>query len=293
MTVTSPGNAELDGLALGNRNQTNQYLITNMQTMALPAVRSTVYTVSNQHGSFFPANDYYGPRSVILDMVILPLSGQGPGSIKTAMDNLMKKAKITDSDVLHNLDVWSPGDAAPWRYIGRTRSVQFPDEATTMSAGYANCSLRFDTERSYAVSPTLTTTTVNFAAGVAGGWSYPKTFTYTYGGTAASTAVITNNGNFPYEPLIRCYGPFTTLRIYKDQTGEEFRMEGSVNTGDYMEIDMRYSTAKLNGSTSRYGNVVQRTSTWFKLDPGTNTLRWTPSVGAGSSMTVYSRDARI
>lgn len=293
MTVTAAGDAELDGLMLGNRaNPDSEYLIMSIEASSLPAIRSSVYQVINQDGAFFPENDFFGPRSVSMSLLIR--STNGATGVREAMRALVDKAAITTTGSLQNLDIWMPGDTEAWRYIGRIRGLSFPGETETVHAGYTRCALRFDTELSTAVSVAETTSSVTYSAGSAGGWTYPKTYTYTYGATASSSVIVNNIGNYTYEPIYRAWGPHTGARIVHDDLDKELKVDGlTISSGDYLEFDVRNATIKINGSASRYAFLDLSVSEWFGLVPGNNTIRWSPASGVGSSLDVIWRSARI
>lgn len=294
MAVLRAGDAEINGLSLGHHfNNNSQYLITNVEALGLPSVRSTTHTIVDQHGSFFGSDDYYSARSVVIDMVIRATpGGGGPETVRRAMDELVTTTRILESDTKHNLDIWHPGDLEPWRYIGRTRAIQFPDESTTVSRGYARCTIRFDTELPSAVSVIETITPINFAQGQAGGWEYPRTYPYTYGGISASSAIIRNRGNFPYEPKFRINGPCVAPRIINETTGKTLLLNGTLTAGQVLEIDTREGSVLLGGA-SRFDWLDLSVSEFFTIEPGNNQIRWSPASGDGSSLDVLWRNARI
>ena len=290
MAVTYPGNAELDGLALGNRgDDTNPYLVVGTTSLNLPSKRVNRYTVSGTHGVFQQPVDYFGSRSVTLALLV---RGADSTATMSAVRTLVEKAAIYQEDVEQYLDIWLPGESEAWRFTGRVIDVKTTAANTQHSA--MQCAVRFDTNLASAITPTATTTTLTFQPSVSGGWEYPKTFPYTYGSGAGASVNIVNSGNFPYEPVMRIYGPCTDPVITSAVNNQRIEFTGlTVLSGDHIEINTRNGTVLLNGTANRYSYLDLTTTTFIKLFPGSNLISWTPNTGTGSYLEIDWRSARM
>ena len=290
MTATAAGNANLDGLALGNVGApANPYLIQSIKVLDLPTKRAVRYQNQSVHGVFLTPLDYFGSRTIAIEIII---ANNTATDTMTAVRNLVEKAVIYQEDQRQYLDVWLPGESDVWRYYGRTLDVSTTELNTKNTA--VRCNVRFDTDVSAGVSVTETVTTLNYAAPTIGGFSYPRTYNYTYGGAFSSGASITNVGNFPYEPILKIYGPCVDPDIQSDQNSERVKFSGlTIGSGDYVEIDIRNSTVLLNGVSSRYSKLDLAATKFIKIYPGTNNISWRPASGTGSYLEVIWRSARM
>lgn len=138
--------------------------------------------------------------------------------------------------------------------------------------------------------------TANAVPTVEAGRGYDLTFNRTYPtSSAVGSVTVSNDGNVPVSPLLRLYGPATDPRVENQSTGERLTFNGlTIAAGDWLEIDCREATIRLNGLTgqSRYARLDFATSTFLRLLPGTNTVRYYPvSFGTGARLEVRFRSA--
>lgn len=112
-----------------------------------------------------------------------------------------------------------------------------------------------------------------------GGRSYPRTYPLSYGtARVGGTASCNNAGNFESLPLVRMYGPLVSPEIKNVTDSNKYiKVNMTVNTGDYLEIDFDKHTVMLNGTASRY--LYLDSNDWFSLLPGNNSLTFKDSGG--------------
>lgn len=108
--------------------------------------------------------------------------------------------------------------------------------------------------------------------------------------------VVTNIGDRDAYPMIQLHGPWSgATRVVNVDAGRELVIDNeSVQAGDYLEIDARSKTIRLNGdpSNSRYDRLVFPDSEWWALAPGSQRLRFLPSTfSAPARMVVAWRHA--
>jgi hypothetical protein len=129
-----------------------------------------------------------------------------------------------------------------------------------------------------------------------GGRSYPRTYPLTYAESSPVGAVtVGNDGNVAVRPLLRLYGPASDPRVENQTTGERLIFEGlTLLAGEWLEIDCLEKTARLNGlaNQSRLAQLDFLNSTWLRLLPGMNTVRYYPvSFGDGARLEARFRPA--
>jgi hypothetical protein len=123
------------------------------------------------------------------------------------------------------------------------------------------------------------------------GRAYPRAYSYGYGSPAAYDDIyvdtyslithtsglggridIVNGGNKPTGAVITIYGPIISPTVAHDLTGRQLMFNISLASNEYLEINLRARTVKLNGTANRR-NAMSSTSRWFMLAPGINSLR--------------------
>lgn len=115
-----------------------------------------------------------------------------------------------------------------------------------------------------------------------GGLTVPFTVPFTISSTVVSgQCFLTNPGNTPGPLTLRIDGPITGPVITHVSTGLALTFASSLtlNTGEFLLIDMEAQTALANGQSSRNGYITNRG--WFGFDPGLNQFSFTSTSGSG------------
>lgn len=139
--------------------------------------------------------------------------------------------------------------------------------------------------------------TVQANSGTTAGLTYPITYPITYAATTATDTVnITTTSTADMYPVIRMYGPCTAPEITLDTTGQTIKFKTSLvlGAGEYIEVDTKARTAKLNGTVLRQNDVDYSVTRWWMLRAREeNTVRYHPGSGvsAGSFAQVIYREA--
>lgn len=122
--------------------------------------------------------------------------------------------------------------------------------------------------------PNLVSNSTELEAVVTTGRTYPKTYPLLYGAAASDNALtLTLGGNRLTPGKLRINGPVINPSIIYDNTGSIFDFNTTIDTGDYIEIDLSNRSVLLNGITPRR-NIMTLTGTWFLLEPGDNQFRF-------------------
>lgn len=113
-----------------------------------------------------------------------------------------------------------------------------------------------------------------------------------FGGGGAAELAIINAGTTATLPTVRFIGPATNPRIRNMTTGLELKLLGTIEAGDWIDLDFAARTILLNGSASRYGMLDVATSSWWAIAVGSNTLQFQASVSSGATQALLTwRDA--
>jgi hypothetical protein len=109
-------------------------------------------------------------------------------------------------------------------------------------------------------------------------------------GTSTGLISVVNNGTYNSPPEMIINGPFTSLTLQNLTTGKSLSYAYVVDAGQQAEFDFRAKTIYVAG-TSRYSGF-QAGSSWWKLAPGSNTIKFTATGSSGSTlMSMGYRDA--
>ena len=128
------------------------------------------------------------------------------------------------------------------------------------------------------------------------GLTFPMTFPVAFTPTMATGAsLVSNTGSTPSHFIARLYGPCTAPVLRNETTGEEIAFTDSLalTAGEYVEISTRDRSANLlSTGNSRLGYVDFETTSWWRLEPGDNQVRYAPAdADAGSQAVILYRPA--
>ena len=132
-------------------------------------------------------------------------------------------------------------------------------------------------------SQTETTSTIQIPTSI-GGFGFPLTFPLSFGTTRiGGSANCVNSGNFESLPIVRIFGPLVNPKIQNNSvldtvSGKYIKVNTTIVSGDYIEIDFNEHTIMLNGTASRY-LYLDSLSEWWILKSGNNDITFTDSAG--------------
>lgn len=123
----------------------------------------------------------------------------------------------------------------------------------------------------YGASATYTTPLPSTTGGV----TYPVTYPLTYTGVTNSGVIHVNNpGNAPAPVLLRIDGVIPAGGWSVNHLGQaltlSFATSLSLNSGEFVTVDMQRREVLAQGQSTRNGYVTSRG--WFQLDPGPNDI---------------------
>ncbi len=107
-----------------------------------------------------------------------------------------------------------------------------------------------------------------------GGLYFPAVAPFTFSASSESGDVnAQNDGTFPVSPVIRIDGPVDSPTIENLTAGKTIELDTVLTSGQYLLIDTENRSVLLDGSASRYEDLLT-TSEWWDLEPGENTIRF-------------------
>jgi hypothetical protein len=148
------------------------------------------------------------------------------------------------------------------------------DPILSESAPVVRWQAQFRAEDPRAYSQTLTTQTGVGLSVAGGGLIFNAVFNWIFSSSGGGTVSFTNAGNRPTPPVFRIYGFAVNPTIVLLTTPQKrIVLNGTVNAGDYLELDVGKRTIKLNGTTSRLNFLDAANTQWFELPAGTSNLQ--------------------
>lgn len=126
-----------------------------------------------------------------------------------------------------------------------------------------------------------------------GGFELPLSFPFDFGmaeGTITGGSVAEVGGTITTPPKFKFRGPCTAPAITNQTTAQTWRYTGSLAAGETLDVDVDTALVLLNGTANRYW-LVDQSSVWWLLQPGTNVLSYTAEGTGSGDVTVTWRDA--
>lgn len=248
-------------------------------------------TVRGQQDGLFPGIDYYGARTIPLEIEIWGDDSAPDGSVdfSQAYQSILQACVLSREE--KPLEFRIPGYSTNLVVNARCRKVSGLIINQQFDHALATVVLQFVATDPRIYSATEQSSTVQFT-GTQPGRAYSLTFNRNYGGVVASNEInATNSGSYeaPWEAVIT--GPVTNPTIEHADLGLSIRLVGTINDGEFIVISSApYQTIMLNGTASRY-SLLANASQWFMLRPGSNRIRFNGTSTGTPTMTLTWRSA--
>ncbi len=129
------------------------------------------------------------------------------------------------------------------------------------------------------------------AASTPGGLAWPIVWPIDWGVAVSPGTIVTNSGDAPVYPVLTVTGPCVNYQLENVTTGESIYLSTVLNAGQSLVVDTRDRTVVVDGVTNRYRDVNRVDTTWWRLEPGANEIRFRPATfAAPSQLSVSWRD---
>jgi len=118
-----------------------------------------------------------------------------------------------------------------------------------------------------------------------GGLQFSLVFSLVFGAVSTGGSIdAPNDGTAPAPVWARIDGPCANPVLLLANTGEYLSFNISIAAGDWLEVDFANHTAMLNGTASRFANIVNHG--WWMLQPGDNEIQFRASTQTTALLTV-------
>jgi hypothetical protein len=168
--------------------------------------------------------------------------------------------------------------------LGRTRGCEWNlSRRFTFGIGDARCTFVATDPVKYGAEVTFT---IELGGGGAG-LVYPVTYPVVYGGSSTSgVGSAPNTGTVAVEWSAVLTGPLLNPRLEHIESGRFVKVVGELLAGETLTLDSRTGSL-LFGGTSPRPSWQGAGSSWFQLEPGSNSLRLTADTGTGTAVGTY------
>ena len=249
--------------------------------VGFPVVRQVVDNRSDANGTY-DSTEYYGARTV--SMVVRAL-----GDRRAAFETLSKFLRPSTRPVLF------------YTVDGTERQITLrPNSRSSAFVGSPNSQeflAQWVAPSGLIEAVTDTVAVADATLGVEAGRTYDLTFDRDYPATSPVGSVsITNSGTGFCCFRAELFGPCTNPVLENLTTGEQLRFVTTLTASQWLEVNTRDRTVRLNGlvSQNRYNTLDFATSKWFEIPPGESLLRYRPdSITAGAFARVSFRSSWI
>jgi phage-related protein len=252
-----------------------------------PDIRLSSYNRPGEHGAIV-SNQLYGGRTITIQGRIAGSSMQQYMQNRRSLQNtlrIIKDANTVSQPVLlrfqttDDLQLQASIYAAS-KFDLREKSPIFCEFFLELFAADPNL-----------YDQSLQVATVTPPAG--GGATYPVIYPVNYSAKTGGSAVINNAGDANTYPLLTFTGPLTSPFVINTTTGETFKVNATLNTGDTLLCDMTTKTMLLNTTTNAM-NYFDPSNIWMSLQPGDNNITFGTSLSSDTgNVSVSFRSAYI
>lgn len=143
-----------------------------------------------------------------------------------------------------------------------------------------------------AYSQSLTTDTSTPLSSLGGGLVLNAPFPWKFSSSGGGTVSFTNSGNRDTPPVFTISGQCVNPQIVLLSTGQRIAIDGTVDAGTSLVVDVANRTVELGDGTNRLNFYDSADSTWFNLPSGTSNLQLVAaSFDGGAALTVSGRSA--
>jgi hypothetical protein len=263
--ITLPWQVEVNGLLLGPGTE---YVIRRFDPWAAPEIRSGSVGRAAADGSW-PGRDRLGDRLVGLDVYI---QGVDAAAQQVARRRLAAALRPPADDVTVPL-VWREDTADLWRLNGK------PQLASSESSPALPTECRFvATDPRILSNLERTSGAMSPATAALGGLEFNATPNFVFGSVVApQTFAAENRGTVNASWTASFTGLLTNPILMHLESGAQMAFTGTVEAGETLVVDSASRSVSIGGA-SRYW-WLNRTSVWFPLSPGVNTLMFLGGLG--------------
>ncbi len=273
---------EVDGLVIGAGTP---YIITGIEGLGIPDVNSSDLPRPHRGGSF-QGFDQVGARPITISMIV---TGTDSLDCKANLDALASVWYLHQGEADRPMTVKLPGTVEKY-VIGRPRRLAY-DNLAHLKSRNVTVTAEYFSHLPAVYSSVEYSPVVNLPV-QSGGQTFPQVFPLAFGSGESGVTEIVNAGNYTVSPVVRIYGQCVNPRIEHVDSGKIIDLATTINTGDWIDVDMDARTILLNGTASRR-IALRGGSQFWDLLPGSQGVRFLADSYSGAYVTVTYRDSYI
>jgi len=281
--ITTDWQVEYQGLLTGGDTA---YSLVQVEGLAgMPPVRSSDLALMRRHGAH-PGDDFLDVRQVVLTYEIYAADNT---AFAAAVEALQSAFRPGGAEAALVFQIPGLADNAKGLVWCRPRRRQLPVNLEWYHRiPIATIELVATDPAVYANTESGGSSTLPSAGG---GMTFPETPPITFGAVSTGgTITAVNGGSFATDVTFRIDGPADNPRIESLTAGQTIAVNISLAAGEYLLIDTKSRTVLLGGTTSRY-SLLDSTSRWFTLAPGSNEITFRATTSTAATLTARWRSA--
>ena len=276
-----------NGLLIG---ADSPYQITSMDgLLTTPDLQRSDKAKLQRHG-VFSSNRYYGKRTVT---VTIQITETATISFDRAISDLKSALRFDQDEQAFSLQFPGVANGEPIRFNGTVDKVSLP-QSRDFYYGIPEATIQIVCSDPRLYSDVLATDSLNLPIDT-GGVTFAVEFNMEFSDLEASqsTIVLMNSGDFDAPVRFAVNGEISNPTIIHEESGRQLVLDGySQTANDFLLINSADKSVLLNGTASRR-QLLTSESSFFDLQPGTNTIRF-DGVGDGTAiLTASYRSAYI
>jgi hypothetical protein len=237
----------------------------------------------------FTGRDFYSGRTLVFTINIFAGNGYSAQQNLNLLQNALNPVQqLTTSNGLLQWQLSVTDNLQRITARVRSRKVVIDPEYTF---GFIRAQITFFAPDPKYYDDAATTITLNPLT-AAGGRTYSKTFSYSYGASIPNLFTVTNNGWATTNPTVTVVGPVTNPSITNTTTGQYLTVNVTLGSSDSLVFDLENKNITLNGSSAR--NLLTTGSQWFGAPSGITQFSFSGVSGSsGTTATIVYRNAYV
>lgn len=248
-------------------------MVTDVKGLGLPSPRSSIFERANRHGAVDHTR-YHQGRILSIEGVVW---GDDSVSPWDTFDELKEHFALSSL----------PEKILTFRLKGRVDEMLAKVKIASpiddsMAPGHIRWAVTLFSADPRIYGAVLRSSQYNPAGSVSnGGVAMPLDFPLQFSNTGLSGFLVVNGGQFASPPILKIHGPVSNPIVYNISTGQSIQIVASLGASDEVVIDVVNRTVLLNGSSRP--DIFSASSSWWELQPGTNSLQLSGSGMSGGS----------
>ncbi len=262
----------LGSLSIHSTSADLGYVIYSHSGFDSPDVRLSQYTRPGEHGSVV-SNQLYGGRTIVLEGRIAGATMAEYQLRRRDLQNalrIVKDARAVSQPIL--LKFQTTDDLLLQTYVYAAKKLEFKERSPIFCDFYLEL---FSADYNF-YDQSSQVMTLSPPSG--GGATFPAIFPVVFSAKVGGAVTINNAGDSNSFPVLTFSGVFTSPHLNNSTTGEVFKVNVSLSSGDVLVCDMHNKTMLLNGTTNAL-QYFDSANTWLSLIPGNNIV----TLGTGLS----------